>query len=282
MRKIRLHFYAILVITLFLSFKGMAQDTLPNFTIHQLTKEKKQISWINPYSNCIQLVVQRSYDSTKLFTSIYSAQSPALPQNGFVDNVSSSRKVFYRIFYVLEDGKYFFTKSKSSLPSNTSNITDAGNIAVNNDMMNNKPAEKRFINIYNSSRDSLLLVLEEADFKKFRDSISRKTKDTLVASGLDEVMLKKFVAKPSWKPSQFIFTNIKGFVTIALSNTKLHKYRIVFFEESGKELFQIKQVKEDNLVLDKADFLHAGWFHFELYEDDKLKEKNKFYLEKEF
>jgi hypothetical protein len=41
-------------------------------------------------------------------------------------------------------------------------------------------------------------------------------------------------------------------------------------------------VKEVQLVLDKADFIHAGWFSFDLFEDGKLKEKNRFYIPKEF
>ena len=34
-------------------------------------------------------------------------------------------------------------------------------------------------------------------------------------------------------------------------------------------------------VLDKTNFVHAGWFTYELYEDEKLKEKNKFQLQKD-
>jgi len=34
--------------------------------------------------------------------------------------------------------------------------------------------------------------------------------------------------------------------------------------------------------LDKANFLHAGWFRFELYENGQLKEKHRFYIPKDF
>ena len=54
-----------------------------------------------------------------------------------------------------------------------------------------------------------------------------------------------------------------------------------FYEEDGTELFRIKTIKEPELILDKTDFIHAGWFSFELFEDDKLKERNKFYLSKD-
>jgi hypothetical protein len=59
-------------------------------------------------------------------------------------------------------------------------------------------------------------------------------------------------------------------------------YSIKFFEEDNSPLFEVKQVKEASLVLDKANFLHSGWFKFELYEDGKLKEKNKFFIPKDF
>jgi len=36
------------------------------------------------------------------------------------------------------------------------------------------------------------------------------------------------------------------------------------------------------LTLDKSNFIHAGWFKFELYEDGQLKEKNKLLIPKDF
>jgi hypothetical protein len=47
-------------------------------------------------------------------------------------------------------------------------------------------------------------------------------------------------------------------------------------------LFELKNINEPALTLDKTNFLHSGWFKFELYNDEKLVEKNKFYLAKEF
>jgi len=47
-------------------------------------------------------------------------------------------------------------------------------------------------------------------------------------------------------------------------------------------LFELKDIKQKNFKLDKTNFYHAGWFRFELYEDGKLLEKHKFYLEKDF
>jgi hypothetical protein len=47
-------------------------------------------------------------------------------------------------------------------------------------------------------------------------------------------------------------------------------------------LFEIKNIRQSGLTLDKTNFLRAGWFNFELYNEEKLVEKNKFYLAREF
>lgn len=88
--------------------------------------------------------------------------------------------------------------------------------------------------------------------------------------------------KPEFVPSFYVYTNRDGYVFINLPDADKKKYHIKFFEEDGSPLFEIKSIKDPALTLDKTNFLHAGWFHFELYNDDKLIEKNKFYLGKEF
>ena len=50
----------------------------------------------------------------------------------------------------------------------------------------------------------------------------------------------------------------------------------------GKKLFTINNIPESDLVIDKANFIHAGWFRFELYENEKLKERNKVLLQRDF
>jgi hypothetical protein len=145
-----------------LASKSIAQDTLPNFSLAILKGSKAQISWTNPFSNCIQLSVQKSYDSLRFFQTIFSTQSPELPQNGYVDNNFIPQvKIFYRIFYVLEDGKYFFTQSKAqsseksivkiAIPNKTEDIKP-NNIPIDIKLID-KPTpdsfpRKRLITIY--------------------------------------------------------------------------------------------------------------------------------------
>jgi hypothetical protein len=87
---------------------------------------------------------------------------------------------------------------------------------------------------------------------------------------------------PSFVPSLYVYTYKDGYVRINLPDEENKKYGIKFFEEDGTFLFELKDVKEKTFKIDKTNFYHAGWFKFELYENGKLMEKNKFYLEKDF
>lgn len=90
------------------------------------------------------------------------------------------------------------------------------------------------------------------------------------------------VKKPDYVPSYFVYTNSDGNVFINLPDADKKNYTIKFFEEDNNYLFDVKGVKETGLTLDKTNFYHAGWFKFELYNDEKLVEKNKFYVPKSF
>ncbi len=371
-----------------------AQNVLPDFSVKELARGKIQVSWNNPFtSDCIQLAVQRSMDSVKDFRTIYSAQSPELPSNGFVDNKQLYiNKRYYRIFYVLSGGAYYFTKPillqtkpfaigpylpkvepgqnwkienyilESINPRNLIRIyikkTEAFTLSKEEykrfrDSINTKtkdglrkindyaiewnpahiPGQKdKLISIY--KRVQLLVKLTDVDFTRFKDSIAKQTQDTLFA--IDELRIqlhpfipndtkyifvyknnvfieklellsyKKFkdsialkskdtlfaidnnhldihpyIPRYVWRPSLYVFTNAKGYVSIALPLVKQHRYRVIFYDEDASELFQLKSIKETELVLDKTNFMHAGWFSFELFEDDKLREKSKFFLSRD-
>lgn len=88
--------------------------------------------------------------------------------------------------------------------------------------------------------------------------------------------------RPDFIPSFYVYTNREGYVYINLPDADRKKYRIKFYEEDNDFLFELKNIKETGLTLDKTNFLHSGWFNFELYNDERLIEKNKFYLNREF
>src|SRR5690606_29008154 len=97
----------------------------------------------------------------------------------------------------------------------------------------------------------------------------------------DNTKAKPLDPKNMYTPSIFVYTNPDGNVVIALPDNKSKQYSIRFFRENGSPVFQMAKVAEPVLTLDKSNFLHAGWFNFELYENEVLKEKNKFFIPKD-
>ena len=67
-----------------------------------------------------------------------------------------------------------------------------------------------------------------------------------------------------------------------LSDFNQKKYTIKFFEDDDTFLFEIKEIKDASLLMDKSNFYHSGWFRSELYDNGKLVEKNRFFIPKEF
>lgn len=247
-----------------------AQEPLPEFKVQNLGKGKVQVGWKNEYgSNLVQLNVQRSYDSSRFFRTIFSPLSPELPENGFVDNKGNSALSYYRIFYVLENGLYFFTPAKRAATGfdATEDLSD-------------QELENLIITV--QMQDSIIATLHFSQFKLFRDSIINRTRDSLFVMGQNTVLLKKFDSSNIWIPSLYIFSSEEGYVSINLPEAYQKKYSLKIFDNHGKPLFNIKRITEPFLKLDKTNFMRAGWFTFELFEDDKLKEKNKFYLQKDF
>jgi hypothetical protein len=99
---------------------------------------------------------------------------------------------------------------------------------------------------------------------------------------IDSKQAAKKTEKADFVPSFYVYTNKDGYVFINLPDADRKKYRIKFFEEGDGLLFELKNIKDPALTLDKANFIHSGWFTFELYNEDKLIEKNKLYLPKDF
>ncbi len=266
---------ALLSISFFFCFSQViAQQQalpLPEFTLQNTGKGKVRIGWVNPYgTDLIQINVQRSYDSIHGYRTMFSTPSPELPANGFLDNYIEGTKVYYRIFYMLSNNAYFFTKVKKIAPgyvdeSLNSLLNAADSISV-------------------SFEDSIIAHLPYSVFLKFRDSVYTNTKDSLLAVGNNIVILKPYIPKASeWRASSYMFTDRSGVLNLKLPQAAAKKYALHVYEADGKtQLFFLKHITETDLTINKTNFMHAGWFVFELYEDDKLKERNKFYIQKEF
>lgn len=85
-------------------------------------------------------------------------------------------------------------------------------------------------------------------------------------------------APVSFQPSIFVYTNPDGNVNISIADAGKSHYTIRFYDAANHFLFEVNKIEKPLLVLDKANFLHSGWFHYELYKDGKIYEKWKFFI----
>ena len=283
------------VAVVFCVLTARSQNTLPDFSVTTKGNGKIIISWTNAYRVVSQISIQRSFDSLRNYKTILTVPDPHIPQNGFVDPKAPTAFQFYRLFIVLDSGKYIFTKPKKAKWDTVRVATvqplnkkeDSSRVIIE-PVKTDSPIVIKEVHIeperilYVKKGDSLVMQFGETGLKSFRDSILNKTKDTLVFRNADTLLIKTFVPKVVYKPSLYIFTGRDGNVIISLPEVTEKKYLVKFFEEDSTPLFELKEVKESPLTLDKTNFVHGGWFRFELYEDGQLKEKHKFYISKDF
>jgi hypothetical protein len=302
----------LLFIGIFFTVVLRAQDTLPRFTVAARGPGRILISWHNNYRYVSQISIQRSTDSLKDFATLLTVPDPKLPENGAVDKAPHPN-FFYRLFIVLDNGRYLFTPSRrphsnisetpvAIKPDNADEsiirsadtrvlfISPADNKTRTNiktpAAIHGLPALSITTSMYIRKGDSLLGQLTGAGLQAFRDSILRRTRDTLIFIDGDTLLIKPLIVKEEYKEvykaSVYVFTGRYGNIHLALPEAAKRHYTVKFFDENNKLLFELSEIKDPALIVDKTNFHHFGWFHFELYDGDQLKEKNKFFIPKEF
>jgi hypothetical protein len=105
----------ILFISLVFASNTRAQDTLPRFSVTARGTGKILVSWHNHYPTVSQISIQRSTDSLKNFTTLITVPDPTLPENGAMDTKVPHPNFYYRLFIVLDNGKYLFTPTRRPL-----------------------------------------------------------------------------------------------------------------------------------------------------------------------
>ena len=217
---------------------AQGQDTLPRFTLVNRAG-RIIISWTNPYPEVVQISVQRSFDSTRGFMTVMSLPDPKAQVNGYLDLRAPNPNMFYRIYIQRGGGSYFVTLSKRPVPDTARN------------------QRLRF-------GDKGRLI----DFGAPEDG-----------SPMDTVAKKPGApVKYVWKPSVHLFTNPQGQVELVLPEPERRSYRIQFYNARGYPTFEVKRIRQSPLILDRSNFPRPGWYEFELYENDALKERNKFLI----
>lgn len=255
-----------------------AQDTLPSFSAVN-RNGKVILSWINSYPVIKQLSIQRSSDSLKGFKTILTLPDPSSVTNGFLDNNSPNDSSYYKLYILLEGGKYIFSKSQKPHPYQPP--------VVKRQNQQPKPAEQPASSVPAPggsqvsggapSPGSNNTAVTNATDRTYQvqtalASPAKKKSDTRITDSVNAVRPATFT------PSGFVFTNADGNVTIVIPPGKIADFKIKFYESNGNVLFQIERIKEHHFTIDKSNFFHSGWFSFELIEDGILKEKNKVWI----
>jgi hypothetical protein len=257
-----------------------AQDTLPQFTVIARATNRNVVSWTNPFKNVAQINIQRSRDSLRNFTTIMTVPDPTVLQNGFLDTRPLPGLNFYRIFIVFQGGSYQFTKSKRP-------VRDTGKF-INEAFLTTESARRGEKFFFVKKNGIVVDGIFQKNVTKFRDSIVFSTRDTMAFVAADTIVIKPFIPKDRQKAvaavpaSKYIYVEKFGNVVMNLPDAGEKKYSVKFLEENKTLLFEVKDIKSAYLVVDKTNFVHSGWFWFELYEDNELKEQNKIFLPRDF
>ena len=260
------------------------QNVLPNITVKNLNG-KIVVSWLNEYKKPIQnILIQRSYDSLKNYATIGTVLNPQNTENGYPDVNPPYKKMYYRISIFFEGGTYEIGPAarpiKELMELENLDITAIPEIEVPKidspavkiiDSVSKKNTTKNPKNIkVKNQKDSIIISKEN----KIPDLKVQPIIDTV------KIIIPKKIIETAY-PSQTIFIGKQNAVVIHLPEATIKKYHIKFFDENNKMIIELKKITDDYLYLDKSNFFHAGWFHFEIYENGELFEKNKFYISKD-
>jgi hypothetical protein len=233
----------------------LGQDTLPDFSLKNAGNNRIIIGWNNNFKEIKQISIQRSFDSLTGYKTILTVPDPTTPQNGYVDAKAVNDHMFYRLYIMLDKGIFLFSNPK-------------------------KPVRDTFsVLARTEARDTIQMGDSFIVAKPFNVNL-----DKFPATDSVAVPNRNNMPRPvSFVPSSYVFTGRDGYVRINLpENEFLSRYSIKFFEDDGTYLFELKNMTQHDFKLDKANFFHAGWFRFELYDNGKVMEKHKFYLPKDF
>ena len=92
---------------------------------------------------------------------------------------------------------------------------------------------------------------------------------------------QKSTTATGFVPSKFIYTNRENNLIINLPDADKEKFSLHFFDDRDKKVLEITKIPETYLIVEKVNFLHSGWFYYNLYNDGILLEKYKFYISKD-
>jgi hypothetical protein len=239
---------------------SFAQDTLPQFSLRNVGNNRIIIEWLNKFENIRQLSIQRSFDSLKNFKTILTVAEPGLPANGFMDTRGTNGQMYYRLYIMLDKGMFMFSNTRRPVMDTvrvaTAKASPMDTMIARGNNMNG------MIRMDNPNLIQPVSIDGAVNGPNVNNTNKPKTE--------------------TWVPSKYVYTLKDGYIRITLPDEPEKKYNIKFYTLRDEFLFELKDIKEKNFKIDKTNFYQSGWFRFELFENDILMEKNRFYLPKEF
>lgn len=166
---------------LFFSFSDThAQSSLPEITVKNYNG-KIIISWLNDYKKKVSdILIQRSYDSLKNYTTIGSVLVPQNLENGYPDLNPPYNKMYYRVTIIFEGGTYAVGPATRPVKEKIfSDMTDSAMIKLIKDnekkdslILANQLKDKTAIipvskRIYFGKNNHIVIDIPDATIKKY-------------------------------------------------------------------------------------------------------------------
>jgi hypothetical protein len=259
----RISFLFILIFNLF-AVTLTAQKTLPDITVKNLNGQII-VSWVNNYKVPVTNInIQRSYDSLKNYTTIGSVLNPQNIENGYADSKPPYNKMYYRVFISFDGGSYIFSKVARPVKEVIEVVEVIKDTTAKSSIASTaaeQPAPDTSVPCLIRGRDKS--AVQTINDPKNKDPKNIQPKTTLPAITNPDIITY---------PSRRIYTAKDNNIVIYLPEAETKKYLVKFFEENETPLFELTKLHDNYLIIEKVNFVHAGWFHFE---------RNKFFIAKD-
>ena len=242
-------YFLVFLITLSAIANINAQSILPAITVKNISG-KIIVSWQNEYTVPVATInIQRSYDSLKNYTTIGSVLNPQNKENGYSDANPPYNKMYYRVFIAFEGGSYIISQPV-------------------------RPVKDAPIPVIVKTADGKDSVVEKVERFPWQMNPLLDSSIQLPPKVVDNKPVITY-------PSRRVFTSRENSVVLHLVDAATKKYSIKFFDENEQMIFELDKLPEEYLILEKVNFVRSGWYHFELYLNGELLEKNRFFVPKD-
>ena len=272
-----------------------AQDKLPDIIVKNINN-KIIVKWRNEYPGVTKTInIQRSIDSLKHFSTIGSVADPQKKENEFIDTKPPFKEMYYKVFVAFEGGNYVFSKTvRAGKPDHAPDLTKPVKTTIIPVPVN--PVERiDSINLAKLKKINPVPVtvkpgkpINAPEIKKIEiPEVPLAMEKPLIPDKLNpheslyypmNHLSGLYNHHAYMYPSNYIYTGKENNIIVSLPGAGTKKYLLRFFNDNNKLIFELDKLFEQSLIIEKVNFLHSGWFKFELLENGKLFEKNSFYI----